>query len=195
MDEKRQLIDPKNSLLSIKKQCELMSLSESSYYYHGVSIDRSTLELMNLIDEEFTRHPFIGTRRMSEYLKAQGYVVNRKRIQGLYQTMGLSTIYPKKNISQRNKADKIYPYLLKNKAILYCNHVWSCDITYIRLSSGFVYLFAIIDWFSRYVIDWEISNTLEADFCIDALKRSLLNKQPEIFNTDQGSQFTLHRIH
>lgn len=145
---------------------------------------------MNIIDEEFMRHPFVGTRRMVYYIKEKGYQVNRKRIQRLYQLMGLSTVYPKKNLSQRDKAHKIYPYLLKDLAILHCNQVWSCDITYVRLSGGFVYLFAVIDWFSRYVLDWEISNTLEADFCIETLKRILTGNYPEIFNTDQGSQFT-----
>jgi putative transposase len=145
---------------------------------------------MNQIDEEFTRHPFYGTRRMTVYLRGLGYEINRKRVQKLYGLMGLETIYPKPNLSQRHVGYKVYPYLLRNKKIDHVDQVWSTDITYIRLTEGFVYLMAIIDWHSRYVLDWQISTTLEAGFCVEALARVLGKGGCEIFNTDQGSQFT-----
>lgn len=145
---------------------------------------------MNLIDEEFTRHPFYGTRRMTAYLRHLGHEINRKRVQRLYGLMGLEAIYPKPNLSQKHLEHKIYPYLLRDLEINRINQVWSTDITYIRLQEGFAYLMAIIDWHSRYVLEWELSTTLDADFCIEALKRALKQGKCEIFNTDQGSQFT-----
>jgi len=149
---------------------------------------------MKLIDEEYTRHPFLGTRRMKEYLKSMGYPVNRKRIQNLYHQMGIEGVHQGPNLSKANKEHTIYPYLLRGKIITCCNQVWSTDITYLRLKKGFVYLMAIIDWYSRYVLDWQISTTLEADFCVETLERTLqLAKRPcSIFNTDQGAQFTSH---
>jgi putative transposase len=145
---------------------------------------------MNLIDEEYTRHPFLGTRRMRIYLKKMGHDVNRKRVQTLYQRMGIEAVYPKPNLSRKNKEHIIYPYLLREKVISNCNEVWSTDITYIRLKKGFVYLVAIIDWYSRFVLDWQISTTLDAEFCIEVLNRTLKSNRCIIFNTDQGSQFT-----
>lgn len=145
---------------------------------------------MRLIDEEYTRHPFYGTRRMQVQLRRLGHVVNRKRIQSLYRRMGLEAIYPKPRLSQAQGGHKKYPYLLRGVEINRCNQVWSADLTYIRLKHGFVYLMAIIDWFSRYVLDWQLSTTMEAEFCEDVLKRALINQRCEIFNTDQGSQFT-----
>ena len=145
---------------------------------------------MHSIDEEFTRHPFLGTRRMTEYLRSLGYSVNRKRLQLLYKKMGLEAVYPKPNLSRKNKEHEIYPYLLRGLSINKQDQVWSTDITYIRLKQGFVYLMAIIDWYSRYVLDWEVSTTLEADFCIDTLSRVLEKGHCDIFNSDQGSQFT-----
>ena len=145
---------------------------------------------MRYIDEEYTRHPFLGTRRMRAYLKTQGYCVNRKRLQRLYRLMGLETVYPKRNLSKANAQHRKFPYLLKGVAITRCNQVWSTDITYVRLNRGYVYLIAIIDWYSRYVLDWELSITLEADFCVETLNRVMEKSRCEIFNTDQGSQFT-----
>ncbi len=142
------------------------------------------------MDEEFTRHLFYGSRRMMYYLRSLGHIVNRKRVQNVYHWMGLETVYPKKNISKRNVEHTIFPYLLRDFTIDRVDKVWSTDITYIRLSKGFVYLMAIIDWYSRYVLGWSISTTLEADFCIDAVQALLVNKRCAIFNTDQGSQFT-----
>ena len=184
------MIDVGHSKLSLRKQCELLGLPTSSYYYQPQEVDELTLILMNLIDEEYTRHPFLGTRKMTIYLDTQGYPVNRKRIQHLYNKMGIEAVYPKPNLSANNTEHKVYPYLLRGLTINRINQVWSTDITYIRMKHGFVYLIAIIDWYSRYVLDWEISTTLEADFCIDTLSRVLDTGDCEIFNTDQGSQFT-----
>ncbi len=145
---------------------------------------------MRLIDEEYTLHPFYGTRRMVAYLKRLGHKANRKKVRELYAQMGLEAVYAKPRLSIPNKAHKIFPYLLRDVKIERVNHVWSTDITYIRLKHGFVYLMAIIDWYSRYVLDFEISTSLEADFCVETLARVLCNGKCDIFNTDQGSQFT-----
>ena len=174
----------------MRLQCELLELSRSSLYYEPVSMDLLSINLMHLIDEEFTRHPFIGTRRMMIYLQLLGHAVNRKRLQRLYRIMGIEAIYPKKNLSKRNIEHKVYPYLLRGVLIERVNQVWSTDITYIRLTGGFVYLVAIIDWFSRYVIAWSISTSMDVDFCIDTLNDALATGTCEIFNSDQGSQFT-----
>jgi putative transposase len=145
---------------------------------------------MRLIDEEYTRHPIYGGRRMRSYLRNLGYAVNRKRIQRLYRLMGLEAVYPKPNLSKAVSEHKKYPYLLHGVDINRCDQVWSTDLTYIRLKYGFVYLMAVIDWFSRYVLDWELSISLDADFCIEALGRVLSGGKCDIFNTDQGTQFT-----
>jgi putative transposase len=182
-----------NPILSISEQCRLIELPRSSFYYQPVqTVDHYMLQLMALIDEEFTRHPHLGTRTMRQYLRSIGHTVNRKRVQHLYCLMGLEAIYPKPDLSKPNKAHKIYPYLLRGVPITACNQVWSTDITYIRLQNGFAYLMAIIDWYSRYVLDWQLSTTLEADFCVETLSRTLQQYESgcEIFNTDQGSQFT-----
>lgn len=176
--------------LSVRRQCELLEINRSTLYYKPKAIDDETVLLMNLIDEEFTRHPFYGTRRMAAYLRRLGHEINRKRIQNLYKLMGLEAIYPKPNVSQKNSEHKIYPYLLRDLEVNRVNQVWSTDITYIRLQEGFAYLMAIIDWHSRYVLDWQLSATLEADFCVETLARTLGKGECEIFNTDQGSQFT-----
>jgi putative transposase len=136
------------------------------------------------------RHPFIGTRRMTNYINRLGYAVNRKRMQRLYQLSGIEAVYPKPKTSQSSPENRIYPYLLRNLNIMRNNQVWSTDITYIPLKTGYLYLVAIIDWFSRYVLDWQLSTTLEADFCIETLERTLKKNTCEIFNSDQGSQFT-----
>jgi len=146
---------------------------------------------MKLIDEEYTRHPFYGTRKMRDFLQRKGYKINRKRVQRLMRLMGLESIAPKKRMSVADKAHKIYPYLLRGLEINYCNQVWCSDLTYIRLRGGFVYLTVVMDWYSRYVLSWEISVTMDDGFCVSALERALrLNGKPEIFNTDQGSQYT-----
>lgn len=176
--------------MSISRQCELLGLARSSYYYRPAEENAENLELMRLIDEEYTRHPFHGSRRMREHLRREGWRVNRKRIQRLMRRMGLEAVYPKPKTSQRNDEHRIYPYLLRGVLIDRPNQVWSTDITYVPMARGFMYLVAIIDWYSRYVLAWEISNTLETTFCLDALERALQGQKPEIFNTDQGCQFT-----
>ncbi len=176
--------------ISLTRQCDLLNVSKGALYYEPVGIDPYNLELMDLLDRQYTELPFYGSRRMTAWLKRKGHPVNRKRVQRLMRLMGLEAIYPKPNLSKRRQDHKIYPYLLKGVKIEKPDYVWSTDITYIRVGRGFVYLTAIIDWFSRYVISWRLSNTLEPDFCVDALNEALAQSQPQIFNTDQGSQYT-----
>lgn len=145
---------------------------------------------MRLIDEEYTRHPFYGSRKLVPYLGERGFIVNRKRILRLMKLMGIQAIYPKKNLSKPNQEHRIYPYLLRGMPIVAPNQVWSADITYIPMRGGFVYLTAVMDWYSRYILSFELSNTLDAAFCIKALRMALEAGQPTIFNTDQGAQFT-----
>ena len=184
------MIDRNYQNISINRQCELLNVSKGSLYYEPVGIDPYSLELMDLIDRQFTDTPFYGSRRFTAWLNRQGYPVNRKRIQRLMRLMALEAIYPKPNISKKGKENAIYPYLLKGIKIEKPNYVWSSDITYIRVGRGFVYLTAIIDWFRRYVLSWKLSNTLETAFCVDALNEALALSKPKIFNTDQGSQYT-----
>jgi len=193
VSEKRVCIQPETPGLSIVRQCELLVLPRSSYYRpdEPSKISQEDLELMRLIDEEYMRHPFYGSRKIRIYLKRQGYSVNRKRVQRLMSRMGIQSLAPKPNTSSRRKDHKIYPYLLKGMNINRSNMVWCSDITYIRLSGGFVYLTAVMDWHSRYVLSWEISVTMDDDFCVNALKSAIRQYgRPNIFNTDQGSQYT-----
>ena len=148
------------------------------------------LQLMRLLDEQYTRTPFYGIRRMTVWLRQQGYAVNTKRVARLLHTMGLETIYPKPRLSQPQPERRVYPYLLRGVPITRVNQVWSTDITYIRLHAGFVYLVAVMDWFSRYVLSWALSITMDVGFCLEALEQALLVATPDIFNSDQGSQFT-----
>jgi putative transposase len=158
-------------------------------------VDESELILLKLLDEEYTRHPFYGSRRMRRYLQDAGYSVNRKRVQRLMQQLGLVGMAPGPNTSKPHPQHKLYPYLLRGVGIIRPNQVWSTDITYIRLSRGFVYLVAIIDWYSRKVLSWRLSNTMDAGFCVDCLEDAITNYGvPEIFNSDQGSQFTSERF-
>lgn len=167
-----------------------MGINRSSYYYEPVGVDKYDLLLMDLIDEQYTRTPFYGSPRITAWLNRQGYPVNIKRVKRLMKLMGIMALYPTRDLSRRNERHKIYPYLLEGVNIERPNQVWSTDITYIRLQKGFLYLVAIIDWFSRYILSWRLSNTLDAYFCIETLKEALGRERPEIFNTDQGSQFT-----
>ena len=193
MAEKRAMIEPEHPKLSVRRQCELVGLPRSSYYREPGGEPEENLELMKLIDEEYTRHPFYGSRKMKKYLRTLGYKVSRKRVQRLMRLMGLESIAPRKRTTIREKAHKIYPYLLRGLEINYSNQVWCSDLTYIRLRGGFVYLTVVMDWYSRYVLSWEISVTMDDDFCVSALERALrLNGKPDIFNTDQGSQYTGH---
>ena len=166
-----------------------MGVSRSSLYYQPV-IDPYDLLLMKRIDEQYTRMPFYGSRKMTAFLRREGYLVNRKRVQGLMRQMGLEAIYPRPRLSQGHPEHEIYPYLLRNVSLHRVDQVWAADITYIRLCRGFLYLVAIMDWVSRYVVSWGLSTGLEVDFCLVALERAFRVGCPEIFNTDQGSQFT-----
>ena len=189
--DRKKLIDRKHSQISINRQCDLLKVSKGVLYYEPKPIDPYNLILMDLIDKQHTKTPFYGSRRLTAYLKnGKGHDVNRKRIQRLMKLMRIETIYPKPKTTNRNKEHKIYPYLLRNVEIVRPDQVWSTDITYIRVGKGFAYLTAIIDWYSRYVLSWKLSNTLENTFCIEALEESLSYSKPEIFNTDQGSQYT-----
>lgn len=184
------MIVPGHPQLSIQRQCELLGLARSSYYYQAKGEDPYNLLLMRLIDEQYTKRPFFGILRMTDWLHRQGHRVNHKRVQRLMRLMGLEAIYPKPNTSQAHGAPRKYPYLLRGLVIDRPDQVWCSDVTYIRLVKGFVYLVCIMDWYSRYVLVWRLSNTLEASFCIEALEEALSKGRPEIFNTDQGVQFT-----
>lgn len=172
------------------QQCQLLGLARSSYYYEPAQETAENLRLMALIDQEYTAHPFYGSRRMAVWLQEQGQRVNRKRVQRLMRIMGLEAVYPKPRLSASGAGHRVYPYLLRNVAIERVNQVWSTDITYIPMPTGFMYLTAVIDWHSRYVLSWRLSNTLDVEFCLEALEDALNQGCPEIFNTDQGSQFT-----
>lgn len=190
MEEKRALIKPEHPTISLARQCELIGLARSSYYYQPVPENEENLLLMRLLDEQYTRTPFYGIKKMTAWLRTQGYEVNHKRVARLLRQMGLMAISPAPRVSQPAEQPVRYPYLLRGLSIERVNHVWSTDITYIRLQRGFLYLVAIIDWFSRYVLAWRTSITLEATFCLEALEQAFAQARPEIFNNDQGAQFT-----
>ena len=190
IDEKRSLIEPELKEISIRRQCELIGLNRASLYYVAATESAINLELMRLIDEQYIRTPFYGCRRMTAFLKGLGHDVNAKRIHRLMALMGLEAIYPKPRTSAEDAGHIVYPYLLRGVAVVRRDQVWSSDITYIRMSNGFMYLVAVIDWWSRYVLSWRLSNTLDARFCMEALGKALERGKPEIFNTDQGAQFT-----
>jgi putative transposase len=177
--------------LSIARQCELLDISRSSYYYEATGENPFNLELMRLIDEQFLETPYYGARQMARHLRRQGYGVGRKRIGRLMRLMGLSPIYQKPNTSKPHPQHKVYPYLLRGLTIDKPNQVWCADVTYIPMRRGFLYLVAIMDWATRKVLSWRLSNTQDADFCVAAMEEALQRYgKPEIFNTDQGSQFT-----
>ena len=190
MVDKRQLIEPEHSQINLSRQCELLGLARSSYYYQSTGESDFNLKLMNLIDQQYTETPFYGIRRMTAWLQKQGYQVNHKRVARLMKKMGLETIYPRPKLSQSDDNHRRYPYLLKDMTIDKPNQVWCSDITYIRMPKGFVYLVAIMDWYSRFVLAWQLSNTLEVSFCLEALAIASKLGKPEIFNSDQGSQYT-----
>jgi putative transposase len=177
--------------LSIIRQCELLDLPRSTFYHVPTPVSEADLELMKLIDRCHMKLPFYGSRRMVDWLGDEGHLVNRKRVQRLMRTMGIVAVYPKKNLSRANQAHRVYPYLLRNLNIDRPNQVWATDITYLPMARGSVYLVAVIDWYSRRVLSWRLSNTLDSQFCVDALEDAIATYgAPEIFNTDQGSQFT-----
>ncbi len=186
----RPLVEPDHPQLSVRRQCELLGLSRASLYYEPASESEENLRLMRLLDQEYTAHPFLGSRRLAKWLIEQGEAVNRKRVQRLMRLMGLEAIYPKPKLSAVRAGHRIYPYLLRNVRIERPDQVWSTDITYVPLASGFMYLAAVIDWFSRYVLAWRLSNTLDGSFCLEMLDEALRRGKPEVFNTDQGVQFT-----
>jgi putative transposase len=184
------LVEVAHPQLRIARQCELLGLSRSSFYYEPATETAENLLFMQLIDRQYTAQPVYGSRRMAVWLQGQGYEVNRKRVRRLMRLMGLEAIYPKPNLSAPAAGHKVFPYLLRDVAIDRVDQVWSTDITYIPLVSGFMYLAAVIDWYSRYVIAWRLSNTLDGWFCVEMLEEALSKGKPEVFNTDQGVQFT-----
>jgi len=186
LPERCALIEPEHPDLSVRRQCELLGVNRSTLYYVPATESPLNLELMQLIDKQYMRTPFYGWPRMTVYVRKQGYLVNHKRIQRLMQKMGIQAIYPKPSLSKGHPGHKIYPYLLRDVAITRQNQVWSTDITYIPLRNGFMYLVAVIDWYSRYVLAWQLSNTLESTFCIEVLQQALQQGCPEIFNTDRA---------
>lgn len=190
MEVLRELIDAESAELSVRRQCEMLGLSRSTLYYESVEETETNLSLMRLIDEQYLATPFYGSRRMAVWLMAAGHAVNRKRVQRLMRLMGLEAIYPKPRLSAANKEHRKFPYLLRGLLVSRVNQVWATDITYVPMSRGFMYLVAVIDWHSRYVLSWRLSNSLEGSFCVEALEAALELGRPEIFNTDQGSQFT-----
>jgi putative transposase len=180
--------------ISVRRQCQLLGVNRSGLYYRPLGENEENLLLMRLLDEQYTRTPFYGSRKMLEWLAGEGHAVNRKRISRLMALMGIEAVYPKPKLSQPGEGHRIYPYLLRGAKVKRVNQVWSTDITYIRMAEGFLYLVAIMDWFSRFVLSWSLSLTMEVDFCIDALKRALRRGRPDIFNSDQGSQFTSEKF-
>lgn len=184
------LVEPGHPELSVRRQCDLLGLSRASLYYEPAQETPENIRLMRLIDQEYTAHPFLGSRKMAEWLVARGEVVNRKRVQRLMRLMGIEAIYPRPKLSLSGQGHKVFPYLLRDVTINRVDQVWSTDITYIPLAQGFMYLAAVIDWYSRYVLAWRLSNTLDGSFCLDMLEEALSRGRPEVFNTDQGVQFT-----
>jgi len=185
------MVDPEHARLSIVRQCRLMSIARSSFYYEGKGESPLNLRLMRLIDEQFLETPFYGSRQMKRWLYRQGYMVSRKRVRRLMRLLGLQAVFQRPRTSQPHPEHRIYPYLLRDLEITRPNHVWCTDVTYIPLQRGFLYLVAVMDWASRKVLSWRLSNTLDPSFCVEALEEALEHYgAPEIFNTDQGSQFT-----
>jgi putative transposase len=193
-EDLRRLVDWSHADISLRRQCELLGVNRSGLYYEPLGESEENLTLMRLLDAQYTRTPFYGSRKMVEWLDTQGFEVNRKRVTRLMALLGIEAVYPKPKLSQPGEGHKIYPYLLRGVGVDRVNQVWSTDITYIRMARGFVYLVAVMDWFSRYVLSWRLSLTLDLDFCVDALKCALRRGRPEIFNSDQGSQFTSEKF-
>ncbi|MDE4147191.1 IS3 family transposase [Phaeobacter gallaeciensis] len=189
--KKRSMVQRDHPKLSISQQCKLVSLSRSAFYYTPVGIDADTLEMMKEIDRVFTKYPFFGSRQIAAYLRREGTVVGRHRVRRLMAKMGLEAIYKRPRTSQRHPQHSVYPYLLRKMQIDRPNQVWCADITFVPVKNGFLYLVAIMDWATRKVLSWRLSNTMHADFCVEALQEAIAKYgPPEICNTDQGSQFT-----
>jgi putative transposase len=190
LEQRRQWVDPHHQQISVRRQCQLLGVNRAGLYYQPVDERGENLRLMRLLDEQYTRCPFYGVLRMTAWLRQEGYPVNEKRVRRLLRQMGLMAVYPKPHLSHPCAEGQRYPYLLTGVKIDRSDHVWATDITYVRLWQGFVYLVAIMDWYSRYVLSWEVSITLDSSFCVSALERALIRAQPAIFNSDQGAQFT-----
>ncbi|MFN2396881.1 MAG: IS3 family transposase [Bacteroidales bacterium] len=190
--QRRELVGKANKKLSISKQCNLLSVSRSGFYYEARPLDALNLELTKVIDKEYTLHPFRGVPSMTTFLREDlGYLINKKRIERLYRLMDIQALIPGPHTSKGCKEHKKYPYLLRNLKITHINQVWATDITYVPIKGGYLYLIAIIDLYSRYVLNWSLSNTMEAEWCAEVLKDTIKQYgKPKIFNTDQGSQFT-----
>ena len=185
------MVEPSNKQLSIQTQCQLLSISRSGWYYESKGESPLNLTLMRLMDEQFLATPYYGSRQMARWVRRQGYEVGRHRVRRLMAVMGLHAIYQAPRTSAPHPQHRIYPYLLRNLAITRANQVWCTDITYLPIKRGFLYLVAIMDWQSRKVLSWRLSNTMDTHFCVEALEEALaLYGVPDIFNTDQGSQFT-----
>src|SRR5665213_3913540 len=182
IDGLRRLVDRHQEDISIRRQCELLGVNRAGLYYEPLGESEENLTLMRLLDEQYTRTPFYGSRKMVEWLNTQGFRVNRKRISRLMSVLGIEAIYPKPKLSQPGEGHRIYPYLLRGMEVNRVNQVWSTDITYIRMAKGFIYLVAVMDWFSRYVVSWRMSLTMELGFCVEALRCALRQGRPEIFN-------------
>jgi putative transposase len=190
VSEAKQWIDFDHSQLSVREQCRLLGLHRSNVYYEPVAESEENLRLMRMMDEEHMRRPHRGSRQMVDYFTDCGMQVNRKRIQRLMRKMGIAGISPQRRTTLRLQGHRVYPYLLRHLTISRPNQVWCCDITYIPMQRGFFYLVAVMDWFSRYVLSWRLSNSMDVDFCLEALEEAFTFGRPEIFNTDQGAQFT-----
>jgi len=190
IERRRAVVDRRHPALSVASQCRLLGISRSGLYYQPKGISEEDITLMKLIDCQYLATPFYGARKIAAWLKSRGRQVNRKRVRKLMRLMGITAIYRRPKTSKPAPGHKIYPYLLGDMKITRPNQVWAADITYIPMARGFLYLVAIIDWYSRYVLSWRLSNTLDAGFCVEALEEALKKGRPEIFNTDQGSQFT-----
>lgn len=186
----RSLINKNHPELSLTRQAKLLGISRSSLYYRAKPMDILTLKTMNKIDEIYTKCPFYGSRKITAQLKREGFLINRKRTQRLMRLMDIQAIYPKPNLSRASKEHFVYPYLLKGLVANRPNQIWGVDITYIRLKENWLYLVAILDWFSRYILSWELSDSLEVGFCLSALEKALKINLPDIHNSDQGTQFT-----
>jgi putative transposase len=183
-------VDRRHPSLSVVRQCRLLGISRSGLYYRPVAVSEEDLALMKMIDRQYLATPFYGARRLAAWLKKQGWIVNRKRVRRLMQVMGLKAIYRRPRTSQPAPGHRTYPYLLSGMEITRPDQVWAADITYIPMARGFLYLVAIMDWRSRYVLSWRLSNTLDGDFCLEALEEALRKGRPDVLNTDQGAQFT-----
>ena len=191
LTERQELIDENDDIYSVRMQCQILGLNRSSWYYTPAPLSEEDQKLMDLLDAQYTKTPFYGVRNMTVYLRKLGYTIGKDHTRTLLRKMGLVALFPKPNLSGPHPENRIYPYLLRDLDVVRPNQVWCADITYIKLACGFAYLVAIVDWYSRCVLAWRLSNTLEADFCIEALREAIDKYgHPDIFNTDQGTQFT-----